>query len=101
MTSCMSYGLFGLSGTMSRSASSRRSRGPVAEHRLAVEPGLRRPAGDEAVELHEVSLVEQNVETLARRQLPLLVLRLEAPLAASELGLGASTFEEIEFLADA
>src|SRR6266496_2567986 len=50
------------------------------------------------VELDERAGIEQRVEALARRHLPLLVLDLDALGAAAELGLGALLLEQLELL---
>ena len=51
---------------------------------------------DEHVELLERALVEQKLDALARGQLAAGVLRLDALLAAAELGAGAALFEGIQ-----
>jgi hypothetical protein len=53
---------------------------------------------DKAVQLDERAFIEQKLESLASRQLPFLVLCLEARLAAALLGLGAAALKEIELL---
>ena len=57
-----------------------------------------RAVHDEPVELDEGAFVEQKVEPLARRQLALGVLRLDALLAAALLRLGDPALEELELV---
>ena len=71
----------------------------VAVGPLLGEPEVGGAVDDEAVELDEAALVEEQVEALARRELPLVVLRLDAVGAAAEFGLGAALLEELELLA--
>ena len=67
-------------------------------------PGMRRRVHAEVVaavrhehvELLEAALVEQDLEPLARGQLALGVLGLDAPLAAPEPGLAAAALELVE-----
>jgi len=54
---------------------------------------------DEPIELDEAPLVEQQVEPLAGRELPLGVLGLKPLGPAAELRLGTTPVEQIEFLA--
>src|SRR5207247_10341421 len=70
----------------------------VAEILLVGEPEVGRAVRHEAVELDERAGIEQRVEALARRHLPLLVLDLDALGAAAELGLGALLLEQLELL---
>jgi len=65
----------------------------VAEILLVGQTEVGRAVGDEAVELDERAWIEQRVEALARRQLALVALRLDAVGAAAELGLGALLLE--------
>ena len=51
---------------------------------------------DEHVELLERPLVEQELDTLARRQLAAGVLRIDALLPAAELGSGTTIFQGVE-----
>jgi hypothetical protein len=51
-----------------------------------------------SVELDERSLVEEQLEAFAGRQLAFLVLRLEARLAAALLGLGPPLLQQFELL---
>src|SRR2546430_7396951 len=67
----------------------------VAEILLVGETEVAGAVGDEPVELDERARVEQRVEPLARRQLALLVLRLDAVGAAAQLGLGALLLEQL------
>ena len=53
---------------------------------------------DEAIELDEAAFVEQQIEPLARRELSLRVLRLEALRAAALLRLRNASLEELELL---
>jgi len=53
---------------------------------------------DKSIHLDERSFVEQQIESLARGQLPLLMLRFEPLFPAPFLRLGAPLFEEIEFV---
>ena len=69
----------------------------IAKIFLVLETKVMRPVHDESVELDEAVLVEQQVESLARRQLALGMLRLHAFFAASAFGLGATPLEELEF----
>src|SRR6185312_5441587 len=68
----------------------------VAVDALAVQPEIGRPVGDEAVELDERALVEQHVETLARRELALLVLCGQTLGAAALLRFGAPPLEQLQ-----
>ena len=52
----------------------------------------------ESVELDEGSLVEQQFQPFAGRQLAFFVLRLEAHLAAALLGLGPPLLQQLELL---
>src|SRR6476660_1414168 len=70
----------------------------VAVVLLGLEAEVVRAMDDEAVELHERIFIEQKIEPLARRELSLLVLRLEASVTASLLRLGAAALEEGEFV---
>src|SRR3989454_4636082 len=70
----------------------------VAQVLLVGEPEVHRAVRDEAIELDERARVEQRVEPLARRQLSLLVLDLDALFAAAEQRLGALLLEQIELL---
>ena len=56
------------------------------------------PRGDEPIELHEAAVVEQEVEPLARGELPFLVLRGEPRRSAAELGRCPAALEQLEFL---
>jgi hypothetical protein len=51
---------------------------------------------DEPIELHEGAFVEEHVEALARRELSLVVLRLDTLSASALLGFGASPLEQVE-----
>ena len=68
----------------------------VAVELLRLEPEVGGAVHDEAVELDERAFVEQQVEPLARGELALFVLRLEARLAAALLRLGAPPLEQLE-----
>ena len=57
-----------------------------------------RAVDDEPVELDERAFVEQEVEPLARGQLALGVLRLEARVAAALLGFGDPALEQLELV---
>jgi hypothetical protein len=70
----------------------------VTVHLLLLETEVRRPVRDEAVELDEGPVVEQEVEALAGRQLSLLVLRLHARRPAPLLRLGAPALEQLQLL---
>ncbi len=70
----------------------------VAVVLLVLQPEIARPVHDEAIELHEAAFVEQQVEPLARRQLALRVLGLDATLAAPLLRLGRSALEKLELV---
>ena len=56
----------------------------VAQVALAIQPEIRRPMGNERVELHERIGVEQQLEALARGQLAAFVLLFDAFLTAAE-----------------
>jgi hypothetical protein len=51
-----------------------------------------------SVELDEGSLIEQQLQPLAGRQLAFFVLRLEARFAAALLGLGPPLLQQLELL---
>src|SRR5688572_5584826 len=53
---------------------------------------------DETVELDEAAFIEQHVEPLARRKLPLVVLGLDARRAAAQLRFGTAPIEQLQFL---
>jgi hypothetical protein len=53
---------------------------------------------DEPIQLHEGPFVEQQIEPLARRELTLAVLRLEARLPAAQLSFRGSTLQEAELI---
>ena len=71
----------------------------VAVELLLLEAEVGRPVRDEPVELDEAAFVEQEVEPLARGELALGVLRLDARGAAALLRLGAAALEEVELVA--
>ena len=71
----------------------------VAVVLLRLEAEIVRAMNDESVELDERAFVEQELESLARGELSLLVLRLEACVAAALLRLGAPLPEKGEFVA--
>src|SRR5690606_28554186 len=77
---------------------------PVAGHdavpvrMLPIETEVGRAVRDEPVELHEAAFVQQHIEALASRELPLVVLRLEALLPAPELGQRALPVEVLQLL---
>src|SRR3954462_8143817 len=52
----------------------------------------------EAIELDEAAFIEQDVQSFARGELPLIVLRLDARTPAALLGLGASLLEQGELV---
>jgi hypothetical protein len=54
--------------------------------------------GNESVELDEAALIQQHVQSLARRELPLVVLRFDTLSASALLRLGASPFEQVELI---
>src|SRR5437763_2382685 len=70
----------------------------VAQVLLVGEPEVHRAVRHEAIELDEAARVEQRVQPLARRQLALLVLDLDALFTAAEQGLGALLLEQVELL---
>ena len=70
----------------------------VAVVLLVLEAEVRGAVDDEPVELDEGALVEQEVEPLARRQLALGVLRLDALLAAALLRFGDPPLEQLELV---
>ena len=51
---------------------------PVAEEVLAIQPELRRPVGDERVQLNEGPGIQQEFQSFARRELAPGVLALDA-----------------------
>jgi hypothetical protein len=74
---------------------------PAGDHAVAGDLGLLHAevAGavlDEHVELLERTLVEQQLDALAGRQLAALVLRLDARHAATQAGLLAALFQPVE-----
>jgi hypothetical protein len=56
--------------------------------------------GLEAVVLAEGARIEQQLDALARAELALLVLLVDARLAAAELGLGDLLLQELDLLLD-
>src|SRR5690606_30668538 len=70
----------------------------IAGNLLFRHAEVRRPVGDEHVELLERAFVEEHFDALARRQLPFGVLGLDALPAAAETGLIAPRLELIEHL---
>ena len=70
----------------------------VAGHDLLFEAEVGRAMGDEAVELDEAALVEQEVEPLAGGELPLLVLLGHPRGAPALLGEGLTVVELVEEL---
>ena len=72
---------------------------PVPRHDLLIEPEVGRAVGDEAIELDEAALVEQQIEPLPRGQLALLVLLGHPRRPASLLGERLAVVELVEELA--
>ena len=68
----------------------------VARHLGLLHAEFGRAVLDEHVEFLERALVEQELDALARGQLAAGVLRLDALLAAAELGAGAPFFEGVQ-----
>ncbi len=71
----------------------------VARILLLGEAELGGPVGDEAVQLDEAPLIEQQIEPLPRGELSLLVLLGDAGGAATLLGLGLAMMEIVEEIA--
>ena len=65
----------------------------IAEEVLAVEAEFRRAMGHERIELHEGAGVQQQLETLAGRQLAPRMLTLHAHGSPTQQGLGAHALE--------
>src|SRR5690606_1576039 len=72
----------------------------VAEDLLLLEAEARGAVRDEAVQLDEAALVEQEVEPLARGELAARVLRLDAGLPAAQLGLAPQLLELLQLVAE-
>ena len=71
----------------------------VAEVLLLGQAEIGGAVGDEAVQLDEAALIEQQVEPLPRGELALLVLLGDAGRPAALLGLGLAMMEVVEELA--
>jgi hypothetical protein len=70
----------------------------IAVEFLRLQPEVRRPMDDEAIQLDKRALVEKKIEPFARGELAFLVLRLEARLASALLGLRPAARQELELL---
>src|SRR5262249_37752348 len=68
----------------------------IAVDLLIAEAEVVRPVHDEAPELDERPVVQQQIQPLARREFPLGVLRLDARRATALFGLGDSSLEQLD-----
>jgi hypothetical protein len=71
----------------------------VAIDPLCIEPEVGAAMRDESVELDEAPFVHQEVDPLARRELPLRVLRRGPLLTATPLGFRAAALEQFQLVA--
>jgi hypothetical protein len=71
---------------------------PIAVELLGFQTKVGGAVYNEAIQLDEGAFVQEQIEPLARRELPFLVLCLEARFAAALLGLRSAALQKVELL---